>query len=155
MREFVTTNGKKRVVINPATIRDVKYLKNALLTEIKNYPLGLKLLGNTSDVLDKQIDFSEMVDFIKNVIISADTSEAVENAINQCLKCCTYDSTRVINEDLFNDVKEAREDYYEIIFACIEENLRPFIQSLASGVKKYQAKLGENHKLNTILATLT
>ena len=150
-KEIKLQNSGKMLIINTASTAEVKYLKNVLLEEIKKYPLGLKLLGNTESVFDKQVDFTSVFDFIKNVLISVDISETAENAIFECLKHCVYDRTHKITLDLFDEVEEAREDYYEIIFACIEENLKPFIKSLVSMWKIQAEKLGKSQLLNMIL----
>ena len=151
-KEVKLQNSGKMLIINTATTAEVKYLKNALLEELKQYPLGLKLLGNTQSIFDKQVDFTSVFDFIKNVLISIDISETAENAIFDCLKHCVYDKTHKVTQDLFDEVEEAREDYYEIIFACIEENLKPFIKSLVSMWKIHAEKLGKSQLLNMILS---
>ena len=151
-KEIKLQNSEKTLIINTASVEEVKYLKNVLLEEMKKYPLGLKLLGNTTSIFDKQVDFTSVFDFIKNVLISVDISEVAEGAIFECLKHCVYDRTHKVTMELFNEVEEAREDYYEIIFACIEENLRPFIKSLVSMWKIQAEKLGKSQLLNTILS---
>lgn len=150
-KEIKLQSSGKTLIINTASTAEVKYLKNVLLEEVKNYPLGLKLLGSTESVLDKQIDFTSVIDFIKNVLISIDISEKAESAIFDCLKHCVYDKVYKVTPDLFDEKEEAREDYYEIIFACIEENLRPFIKSLVSMWKIQAEKLGKNQLLNMML----
>lgn len=150
-KEVKLQNSGKMLIINTASTAEVKYLKNVLLEEFKKYPLGLKLLGNTESVFDKQVDFTSVFDFIKNVLISVDISETAENAIFDCLKHCVYDRTHKVTLDLFDEIEEAREDYYEIIFACIEENLKPFIKSLVSMWKIQAEKLGKSQLLNMIL----
>ena len=150
-KEIKLQNSGKTLIVNTASTAEVKFLKNVLLEEVKKYPLGLKLLGNTASIFDKQVDFTSVFDFIKNVLISVDVSETAEAAIFECLKHCVYDRTHKITLDLFDEVEEAREDYYEIIFACAEENLRPFIKSLVSMWKIQAEKLGKNQLLNTIL----
>ena len=150
-KEITLQNSGKTLIINTASVEEVKYLKNVLLEELKKYPLGLKLLGNTASVFDKQVDFTSVFDFIKNVLISIDISEMAENAIFECLKHCVYDKTHKVTMDLFNEVEEAREDYYEIILSCIEENLRPFIKSLVSMWKTQAERLGKSQLLNIML----
>ena len=150
-KEITLQNSGKTLIINTASVEEVKYLKNVLLEELKKYPLGLKLLGNTASVFDKQIDFTSVFDFIKNVLISIDISEMAENAIFECLKHCVYDKTHKVTMDLFNEVEEAREDYYEIILSCIEENLKPFIKSLVSMWKTQAERLGKSQLLNIML----
>lgn len=143
MLDFKTENTGNRVVINTAPFRDVVALKNELLKEFIKYPLGLKLKdlygqskGQIKDIFNKELDFTEVFDFIKNVLISSDTSDVLNDKIFNCLKYCTYNTAYKIDKNLFDDVKEARADYYEIIFACIKENLRPFMKSLVSELKK-------------------
>ncbi|WP_405316547.1 phage tail assembly chaperone [Faecalibacillus faecis] len=154
-KEIKLQNSGKMLIINTASTAEVKYLKNVLLEEVKKYPIGLKLLGSTESVFDKQVDFTSVFDFIKNVLISVDISETAENAIFECLKHCVYDRTHKITLDLFDEIEEAREDYYEIIFACIEENLKPFIKSLVSMWKIQAEKLGKSQLLSMILNQLT
>ena len=150
-KEIKLQNSGKTLIINTATVEEVKYLKNVLLEEFKKYPLGLKLLGNTASIFDKQVDFTSVFDFIKNVLISVDISETAEDAIFECLKHCIYDKTHKVTLNLFDEVEDAREDYYEIILACIEENLKPFIKSLVSMWKIQAGKLGKSQLLNIML----
>ena len=134
MKDFKTENGKKRVVINCATAKEVQKLKNVILNELKKSPLGLKLIGNPESLFQKDIDFSGVIEFIKNTLISIEASDEFSEALFACLKYCTYDSVYKIDGNLFDneDIPEAREDYYEIMYVCLEENLRPFVKSLIS-----------------------
>ena len=154
MKDFKTQNTGARVVINPAPYKKVVNLRKVLLKEIKQNSIGLKLTGKEEDVLEKTLDFSGVLDFIKNVLIGADTSEEVENAIFDCLSYCTYNTTLKIDQDLFDKEPEAREDYYEIIISCIEENLRPFIKSLVSEWSILAPKLGKSQALSLVLAQM-
>ena len=153
MKDFKTQNTGARVVINPAHYKKVVNLRKVLLKEIKQNSIGLKLTGN-EEVLEKTLDFSGVLDFIKNVLIGADTSEEVENAIFDCLSYCTYNTTLKIDQDLFDKEPEAREDYYEIIISCIEENLKPFIKSLVSQWSILAPKLGKSQALSLVLAQM-
>lgn len=154
MQEFNATNTGKRIVINCASFKEVLQLKKALLKELSKHPIGLKVLNNSSNLLEKELDFTDCIDFLKNVLIGADTTQEVETAIFDCLKHCTFDTTNRIDEGLFDRIPEARDDYYEIIIKCIEENLKPFIKSLISLWKTLTPKLGESQALNAILATM-
>lgn len=137
MKEFKTVNTGNKVIINCAPTRDVLRLKEVILKEMIKQPLGLRLKesqGDIKELLDKEVDMLGVIEFIKNTILSIDTSQDFLDAVFECLKYCTYKSTYKIDMDLFDNksVPEAREDYYEIIVACIEENLRPFAKSLVS-----------------------
>lgn len=138
MKEFTTTNTGNKVIINCAKVKEVQRLKQVILNEIKKHPLGIKLAQGES-LFEKEMDFTGVIDFIKNTLISIDTSEDFNEAIFECLKYCTYKTVYKINEELFDneEIPEAREDYYEIIVACVEENLRPFLKSLISTWKTH------------------
>lgn len=134
MKDFTTQNTNSRVVINCAPTDEVKRLKQTIVKEIQKSPLSLNLKGGMN-ALDQEIDLSGSLEFIKNVLLGIDCSDEFDEAIYACLRHCTYRTTEQITKDLFDRCPEAREDYYEIIFACIEENLRPFLKSLVSTLK--------------------
>lgn len=150
MKDFKSELTGNRIVINPASFSEAIRLKNVLFGELKSHSLGLKLAGNTNELLQKEIDFTSVLDFLKDVLIGADISEDVNNALWDCLKHCTYQTTYRIDESLFDKVPAAREDYYEIIISCIEENLRPFIKSLVSKWKTLAPKIGESQALSLL-----
>lgn len=141
MKDFKSSITGNRIVINCASMKEVQKLKQVILTELKNSPFSFKLNGKTDDIMEKDVDLSGIIEFMKNSLIGIDTSEDFQVALYDCLKHCTYKNTYKINEDLFDneDVPEAREDYYEIVFACVEENLRPFMKSLSSVWKTHIA----------------
>lgn len=156
MLEFNTENQGAKVIINPAPYKNAVALKNVILKEIIKNPLGLKLkeTAETKTVLEKELDISDLLDYLKNTVIGIEISEEFNNAIFECLGKCTYDMKR-ITPDLFDDLPEAREDYYEILFKCVEENLRPFFKSLVSRWKALAPKIGENQAFNLILAQMS
>lgn len=141
MKEFNATNTGNKVIINCAKTREVQRLKQVILNEIKKNPIGIKLVGQGVSALEKELDFTGVLDFIKDTLISIDTSDEFNEAIFNCLQYCTYKTVYKINEELFDndEVPEAREDYYEIIVACVEENLRPFVKSLISAWKTHSS----------------
>lgn len=134
MKEFKATNTGNKIIINCAKTREVQRLKNVILKEMKKSPIGIKLTGGENTFFEKEMDFTGVIDFIKDTLISIETSDEFNEAIFECLKYCTYKTVYKIDEALFDNeqVPEAREDYYEIIIACLEENLRPFFKSLIS-----------------------
>ena len=144
MMEFTTTNGQKNVKINEASFRDASLLKKE----------ALKCLGNTSvlnNIKDlKQLNTTVLFNEISKLIIGLDTSIEFENAVMKCLSGCIYDNTHKIDEILFNDIPEAREDYYEIVSKCCEVNLRPFFRSLVSAFKTRFANMEGNIQLQPL-----
>lgn len=135
MKEIIAKNTGNKIIINCASTREVLQLKQVIFNELTKRPLGLKLTkGSATDLLDKDVDFVGVLDYIKDTLLSLDGSDSFQDAIFNCLQYCTYKSTYKIDMDLFDNpaIPEAREDYYEILYSCIEENLRPFAKSLIS-----------------------
>jgi len=130
--EFVTENGKKRVEINEASFRDAVNLKKAAFKCLLKMPDFSSLDVTTLE----GINTSKLFESLAQLIINIDTSDEFDNAIMKCLSCCVYDGFYKIDENLFNDKAEAREDYYEIVSKCAEVNLRPFFKSLVSELKQ-------------------
>ena len=154
MKEFTTTNGRKKVIINCATMAEVIELKREIFKQIKNTKIGSDLIsgGADKDLLNKEINIGQVVDFLKDVLISMDISSELERVIFKCLEHCIYDTVHVINMKLFDEIcPDARQDYYEIIIACIEENLKPFMKSLVSAWSTIQPKLGNIQTLSAIV----
>lgn len=159
MLDFKTKNTGNKVIINEADFKTEIELKNAILKEIQKYPVGVKLVSalrkqqKVSDfVQNADIDMSSILDFIKNCLIGLDTNDDIMTVIWKCLSICTYNTTFRIDEKLFDEVKEAREDYYEIIAKCLECNLRPFLKSLQSEFAILFQIAGDNPILNAALA---
>lgn len=128
--EFVTANGNKKVEINVSSWKNVTNLKQVIY----------KILGDNV----KSIDTSGNINFIEvfpQILISCETSPDFEKAVAACLSDCIYDGFFKIDERLFNDKPDARQDYYEILSHCVEENLRPLWKSLVTELKKRLAQI--------------
>lgn len=159
MLDFQTKNTGNRVVINEADFKTEIELKNAILKEIQKYPVGVKLVSALRNKLsandfihNADIDLSSILDFLKNCLIGIDTNNDIMTVIWKCLNLCTYKTTYRIDEKLFDEIKEAREDYYEIITKCLECNLRPFFKSLQSELSILFQIAGSSPVLNAVLA---
>lgn len=140
--EFTTQNGQKEVVINCASFKDASNLRKAVMKSI--------IESDFSKGLDKgaleSLNLTTMLDVGLKLILNADTSEIFEKAIFECLKVCLYDGNHKITSQLFDDIPEAREDYYEIVSKCCEENLRPFFKSLVTEFQTRMNQLGTSQK---------
>lgn len=126
--EFDTTNGVK-VEIKAASWKDACALRKAVEKAMKNTSVWKSFNSTNISLLD--VDLSSLM----QIIIDIDISDDFENAIMNCLRYCIYDKggkNLKITAQLFDDIPEAREEYYEIVLKCLEENLRPFFKSLAS-----------------------
>lgn len=129
--EFVTQNGQKTVEIKEASFKDASELKKAVVKALSKSGIDL---SNLEKIGTKNL-FQTIFDFVINV----DTSDDFDKAVMNCLSNCIYDGFFKINENLFNDKPETREDYYEIVSKCCEVNLRPFFKSLVSELKRRYA----------------
>lgn len=129
--EFITTNGKVEVKIEAALFKDAVNLKKAAMKALKDAGLldGISInIGENTNIINK----------LSEVLLNLDTSDDFEKAVFDCLKYCIYDfmgKNIKITPQLFDDIPEAREDYYEIVTKCCEVNLRPFFNSLVTELK--------------------
>lgn len=129
--EIITTNGQKSVKIVPASFKDASALKRAVM----KIALDSNLIKNAQVINIGNIDSTGILTGLIQSIIGLDTSDEFESALMACLRVCIYDNKHSITPQLFDDVPELREDYYEIVTKCCEENLRPFFKSLVSELK--------------------
>lgn len=123
--EFTSQSGVK-VKINFADFEDAMDLQSAILKEAAKADFSLDGAAITKDV-----DFSG---FIK-AGMSVAASKEVRELIFKCLARCTYDGQK-ITKQTFED-PESRKDYYEVIFACLKENLSPFFEGLISQLSPF------------------
>jgi hypothetical protein len=114
MLKFIAPSGAE-VQINVAPWKDAKNLKKTIEREVGSVE-GLSLDS------DPGIFMAAM--------LKVDSSDMVDAALWPCLVRCTYNNEK-ITESTF-DKPEARRDYYDIVSACVKENLRPLVESLFS-----------------------
>lgn len=137
--EFITTNSKKKIKIVPASFKDQLELKNAFWGVLKENPDITNIFKEGDNNLDGAI----------RGILFADTSETFIKQVFVCLESCIYEDAKKVNELLFEDEPDLREDYYEIIFECCKVNLTPFFKSLSSAfLKVFEQTQSENQKQN-------
>lgn len=107
-KNFETASGAE-VIINEAPFEDAMNLKNAIIREIGNDKFQATFI---------------------------DSTPAIYAAIWPCLLKCNYNGQK-ITKATFEEPK-VREDYYEVINACVEENLRPFLKGLGSAFNLFK-----------------
>lgn len=132
MTEFTATSGAK-VKINPADFKSAMALKSAIAKEMSKSEFEISGFDMQKDI--------NIADFAK-MALAVDSSPAVYKALFDCLVRCTYDGQK-ITEAIFEEV-DARQDYYEIVIACLKENLLPFFNGLVSKLKPLMDKLPKN-----------
>lgn len=124
--EFNTSNGVV-VEIKAAPFKDACNLKKAVAKAIKDAKIFNDV--NTANIMDIKVD--SLIQLLADI----DASDEFEKTVMECLKYCIYDKggkNIKITSQLFDDIPEAREDYYAMISKCVEVNLRPFFKSLTS-----------------------
>jgi len=141
--EFLAPSGKK-VVINAAPFRDVMALKQAIASEIANskFKIDLDFSGQAASFKDMDFDVAEIVKLLALV----DSSDAVYGKMLSCLVRCTHNGEK-ITENTF-EPEDFRQDYYEIVLACLKVNLGPFFKGLLSKfapfLQAYQNRMQTN-----------
>ena len=129
--EFETKNSVN-VKINMADFTSSMKLKKAIVEAVKESGLDI----SSVDITNLK---SGAINSIIQAILTADSSDKVEDAIFKCLARCTYNGEK-ITKDIFEPL-EARENYYEIIIACLKVNLSPFFVPLFSKFNELQEKI--------------
>lgn len=128
----LTTGTGAEVKIEVADFITSMTLKKAVVEAVKESKIDIA-----------NIDLENLkvgaIDSILQVILTADCSDKVNEAIFKCLARCKYNGER-ISKDTFEPI-EAREDYYEIVIACLKENLAPFFKPLFLKLNSLQEKM--------------
>ena len=125
-KEFKGQSGK-RIVINIANFKESAQLKACIAKELLKQEIDLTQFDSFESL---KKEFNKL----KDILLGFEISEEFNAALFDCLRHCTYDNIQV-KEQLFDDVPEAREDYYTIVFECIKENILPFFKGLLSKLK--------------------
>lgn len=120
--DFTSTTGAK-VKVNAAPFVDAMALKNAITKELADSGISFGTKGISADM---DLDVGAMLSHVMRL----DSSPAVNAALFSCLQRCTYNGIKV-TEATFED-PATREDYYEVVFACLKENITPFFKGLVS-----------------------
>jgi len=128
----ITTQSGAQVKINVADFLSSMQLKKSVVQAVKE-----------SDINLAHIDLDNLtagaIEPIVQGILSVDSSDKVEEALFKCLGRCTYNGEK-ISRDTFEPT-ESRGDYYEIVIACLKENLLPFFLPLFSKLTRLQEKV--------------
>lgn len=125
MADFTTKSGIK-VKINPADFEDAMDLQSAILKEASKADFSLEGVDLKSD-----IDFSGLI----KAGMSVAASKEVREILFKCLARCTYDGQKITKATF--ESPDARKDYYEVVIACLKENLLPFFEGLISQLSPF------------------
>lgn len=133
--EFTSKNGAK-VVINHADFEDAMDLQSSILKEASKAEFSLEGVDMSSD-----IDFSGLI----KAGMSVAGSKEVREIIFKCLVRCTYNGDKITKQVFENP--EARKDYYEVVIACLKENLLPFFGGLISQLSPFVGAVRQAEEL--------
>ena len=141
--------------INCADLKNALEMKDAVLKCIKNSDIqkeqidsvlllyqtlktkngdGIVIEDITKALKQKNMHFETLINGLKNAFIELDTSTEIYSIIWKCLARCTYNGERIDIKTF--EKEENRADFYEVVYACIIENIRPFLKSLISVLSK-------------------
>ncbi len=128
MREITLPSGAI-AKIDAAPWDDAIALKAAIARELSGADLSALKFDPNAEV--------DVGQFAKLALL-VDSSKPVMDAIFKCLARCTYDGQRITKET-FERV-EARKDFYDVAFACLQENIGPFFENLLSKLRPLMEK---------------
>lgn len=144
-KECTTDNGNATLILNEATFADCIILQSVIMEEAKK----LKIDIGEMDISLNVSSMSNLLDNIKDLFFGLMTSDKFDRIIFKCLNSCTYNGVK-ITKQLFDDMPEARQDYYQIIKECVEINLNPFLKSLTSQLSTlFTIPMSENQESDT------
>lgn len=138
--DIITQNGNNSVTIKAAGFQNVINLKKAVAKCLLD-------VGIVKDLDFKGFNIPNTMDKIIQFILKLELSQELNSALFECLKSSYINENGVklkITPQLFDEKPELREDYYEIISKCLEENLRPFFKSL---VTEFKTRLNQAEKI--------
>ena len=114
MKKILSSGVELEITLAP--FKDAHNLQKAIASELKNVKINP----------DVELD----TNFMKDLICTAVASDKIMDALNVCLKRCTYNNLK-ITDDIWEAV-EARADYYEVCTEVIKENCLPFVKGLSA-----------------------
>ena len=141
--EIITQNGGKTIDIRPAGFQDAINLKKAVAKCLLD-------AGVVKNLDFKGLNIAAAIDKFAEILFSVEFSNEFEKALFDCLRACYIEENGVkikITPQLFDEKPELREDYYEIVAKCAEENLRPFFKSLVTEFKTRFNQIAKSQSL--------
>lgn len=141
--EFVTQNAQKTIEIKAASFQDAINLKKAAAKCLFD-------AGVIKNLDFKGLNIAAAIDKFAEILFSIELSNEFEKALFDCLRVCYIEENGVKNKitrEIFDEKPELREDYYEIVAKCAEENLRPFFKSLVTEFKTRFNQIAKNQSL--------
>lgn len=120
MNEILLKSGAV-LVVNMAPFSSSNKLLKVIVKELKNVEIEL-------ENLDLAKFASQDINTLKNAVCQMLASDALEQAVFECMAKCTYNGSRIV-KDTF-EPEDARGDYLPCAWEVIKANLRPFFSGL-------------------------
>jgi len=120
MNEILLKSGAV-LVVNMAPFSSSNKLLKVIMRELKTVDLEL-------ENLDLAKIASQDINTLKNAVCQLLSSDALEQAVFECMGKCTYNGSRIVKDTFEPD--DARQDYLPCAWEVIKANLRPFFSGL-------------------------
>ena len=135
-KEFELLSGKK-LVVNIANFATAIQLSQALLKCLKN--ADIKFDKDSLNSLDfaNLTENPMLIGAFAKAALDAFTDPTIDVVFWEMAKKCTYDGLRV-TEELFNNSVDARQDFYQLKFIILKENVLPFFPQLRTTLAEKQ-----------------
>lgn len=135
-KEFDLPSGTK-FSVTPADFADAAGLNKALMRCMKSTDLGewaksIKASGGVASLLNLDVNV------LKDALLEAMTSDALEAQLFKCLERCVYGGNTRVTKALFDDPslgEKARQDYFSMAWRVVEVNCSPFFAQALSWLK--------------------
>lgn len=133
-KEF-TLNSGKQLNVTIANWKSAVQLAQSILKCLRH--TGVNMTQKEFMSLDFGALFSSpnIVQIITNTALEVFIDDNIDKIFWEMATKCTYDGLR-LTEDVFNNSVEARQDFYQVKFIVLRENLLPFFPKLRTTLEE-------------------
>lgn len=131
--EIVTLPSGAKLQLTDPPFEESMGLLKVVASELCKVATDLKIelnFANPAAAMAKLMQQDLPVDVIKNAVLQAIASNAIEGALSQCMGRCLYNGVGVSRASF--EPRNARQDYLPAAWEVIKFNLLPFLSGLLS-----------------------
>src|SRR5690242_20291792 len=121
MSDPITLKSGAVLTVAIASFASGNKLMKTVARELSGVDFNLEL-KNLDELSEKDINV------LKNVVFRIIQSDAIEQALLECMKKCLYNDQRITLETF--ETEDARQDYLPVAWEVMKANLRPFFSGL-------------------------
>ena len=125
MLDPITLKSGATLQVSMASLSAGKHLMKVVARELSGVSFDFDLT-QIGDVGTKDVNT------LKTAAFQLLQSDALEAALNECLKVCLYNGERIVAATF--EPENARADYLPVAWEVMKVNLRPFFSGLASSL---------------------